>query len=95
MKQKNKNEEFYDWLRDQFTDLPSAINWYNDWSDEQESPFGLYSMRAMSYHISRVLEGYKECPDVSISYLETQHGASIYMNEKFFDKRKAKVKYSN
>ena len=75
-----EKNEFYDWLRTQFTDLESAKVFAQKWAREmnQETPFGDFTQRAMSYHISNVLEGKNEDEGGITMYITTKYGVDIY-----------------
>lgn len=73
--------EFYEWLNQQFTDLNTAKEFYIKWKDEddQETPYGCFSMRAMAAHISNVLEGKENYEDtVCTNYMSTKYGSDIF-----------------
>ena len=73
--------EFYDWLKQQFTDLKTAKIFYLKWKDEddQETPYGCFSMRSMAAHISNVLEGKEHDDDaVCTNYMSTKYGPDIF-----------------
>ena len=75
--------EFYEWLRSQFTDIEEAKVFYSKWRDEddQESEYGCHSLRAMSAHISNVLEGKKTLgDDISTNYMSTKYGSEIFFS---------------
>lgn len=77
-------EQFYDYLRQQFSDLEGAKAFYRKWKYEwdQELPpdisLGHVSLRAMAAHCSHVLEG--TMPDVGCltEYINTKYGSEIY-----------------
>jgi hypothetical protein len=72
--------EFYDWLKTQFTDLESAKVFYKKWIDEmdQETPYGVFSWRAMAAHISNVLEGNEpDNNEIYTSYMSTKYGSDV------------------
>ena len=74
------DSQFYDWLKTQFTDLESAKVFYKKWIDEmeQETPFGMFSWRAMAAHISNVLEGKKQDNnEFMTSYMSTKYGSEV------------------
>ena len=75
--------DFYDWLRTQFHDLETAKEFGRRWVDadcmNQETPYGLCSMRSMAYHCSQALEGklYAGEPPGPTDYASTTHGVAI------------------
>jgi hypothetical protein len=82
-----QKQDFYDYLRTQFTDLESAKKWYQKWKDEMEQElegYPLISCRAMAYHISTALEGKTEKDDDGSplsDYTDTKYGRTIFLGE--------------
>jgi hypothetical protein len=79
--------KLYEYLRSQFSNLDECVDWYSKWveNDQEIEGFeGCYSMRAMAYHCSRVLEGFDDQEEgiVATSYIETKYGSSIYFMDK-------------
>ena len=72
--------EFYNWLKQQFTDLDTAKTFYKKWreDEEQETPYGRFSMRAMAAHISNVLEGKEDDDAICTNYMITKYGSDIF-----------------
>ena len=75
-------QQFYNWLKTQFTDIESAKVFFNKIKDNCETPYGPFTQRAMCYHISQVLEGkeYKEIGQLT-NYSATKYGVEIYTND--------------
>jgi len=74
--------DFYTYLRSQFTDLDTCIEfcvkWLNTWEQEIPGyPWWSCSMRMMSTHCSTVLEG-KSIEDSGWDYTTTKYGVDIY-----------------
>jgi hypothetical protein len=79
--------KFYDYLKTQFHDLTSCIEWYhctwiNKW--DQDIPgrpeWNIFTQRAMARHCSNVLEG-KNIEQDGDCYLDTKHGPAIFYGE--------------
>lgn len=87
--------EFHEWLRMQFTTLEEAKHWARCWMLNGEivpleGGGGLYSMRAMSAHISMALERKEMSADEWLtSYLDEKYGPAIFdaMTDPTFDPR--------
>ena len=82
----NRKDYFYSFLKFYCKDLKSGIKFYNMWFkilDQYILFVGLVSCRAMSAHISFVLEGYEKYPTENklTFYLNTKYGSQIYLNE--------------
>lgn len=74
-----KDTDFYDWLRTQFTDLESAKLFFRKFKDDdQVTPFGDFSQKAMCYHISMVLEDKQPNNLSATDYINTKYGTDIY-----------------
>lgn len=75
----DKECRFYKYLSEQFTGLDSAKIWVREWAKTQETPFGMFSFRAMAYHVSQVLEGHKsDSGCVLTCYMSTKYGSTLY-----------------
>lgn len=76
------DNEFYNWLREHFSNFEEAKKFAHKWYKEmeQETPFGIFTMRAMAGHISLVLEGKGMENDKDYStYMNTEYGPAIYL----------------
>ena len=77
-------EEFYNYLRSKFSNLEECIQWYQKWKDNDqvipEYEKEEFSLRAMAYHCSRVLEGYVMDPNLGCftCCATTNYGLEIY-----------------
>ena len=78
---------FYAFLKAQFSNIEEAKDFYRWWKNEckQELPFWHgFTLRAMAYHISMVLEGYEDNPEtngICTCYIDTKFGVDIYWCE--------------
>lgn len=71
---------FYNWLGLQFNDLVGAKEFYRKWRRSQVCCYGNFTLRAMAYHISNVLEGkVDESPGLS-NYIDTRYGSEIFFS---------------
>lgn len=76
------DNEFYNWLREHFSNFKEAKEFAHKWYEEmeQQTPFGEFTMRAMAGHISLVLEGKGMEDDKDYTtYMNTEYGPSIYL----------------
>ena len=73
--------EFYNWLKQQFTDLETAKLFYKKWKKDydQETPYGCFGLRSMAAHISNVLEDKNYDDDTFFTnYIDTKYGPEIF-----------------
>jgi hypothetical protein len=86
----NSSHVVYSYLREKCPTLSAAKRWVRKWYEEMEQvipgeeldgePFSC-SMRAMAYHVSKVLEGHLQDPtppDKLTSYIETRYGPALF-----------------
>ena len=77
----NENKKFHDWLNDQFNNVESAKKWYDEWTEEQETPFGLISLRVMAFYVSMILEGKQwDSGAIMTNYYSTKYGRYLYLD---------------
>ena len=75
------SKEAYTYLREQFKDAKSTEKWLRAWEREELEPneFDHCTWRSMSYHASRVLEGYEDQEGLFMTdHLHTEYGPMIY-----------------
>lgn len=72
-------DRFYLWLKGQFTDYDSAVQFLKKWAheDKQMTPFGDFTQREMCTFVSYILEG-KTLENVSECYITTKYGADLF-----------------
>jgi hypothetical protein len=92
LKYKCDHEKYlYSYLKLYCKDLKSGIRFYNFWNNNLNQYLlfcGYISLRAMSYHISCVIEKYETNSTIWLvnnnqmtNYISTKYGSQIYLNE--------------
>lgn len=76
--------DLYKYLKSQFSNLEDCKKWFREWWRNGQEIEGVpydFTLRAMAYHCSMVLEGYDDDPNKEhyfTDYMETKYGLEIY-----------------
>lgn len=80
---KHNKTDFYDYLRTQFHDVESAIQWCRQWERAGQPTlegYGDFTCRAMAAHCSMALEGKPNEAGFGLAtdYMSTKYGVDIF-----------------